>query len=331
MNFVSFCLQFITKNCIKKGRTTFKRFSRDILGVHPSVHEYIINRTMMEKSDFISYLQKNYKWWFENHYRYEDKTFFNCFTKDIIQELIQLREEFTNPEIKIEITLEKILSFFMSNVDCNTPKQIFILFLYCLSSKCFYFDRKGFGKKWKSKKETFLLYYLKDNVKYIGIQSFFFTKMVKLITFYPSLLQEIVNLRENDARMYNAMEIGFKLLTTLFVNKNIPSNSISLPIQKEICESTSCLLYSFHKDFLFGYKVLQKFYPVEIMHPKFRSFLIRTSYFRYILIWRLFHRDGLNKIDRVPNLLVSKIMMTNFFLPSIFCPTRNMKHFLSIY
>ena len=107
---------------------------------------------MMEKPDFIAYLRENHKWWLVNHYKNEDWTFFDCFTKDIIQELIQLREEYANPEIQIEITLRRIISFLTCHLAPDTPKKNFFLFLQCLSSKCFHFDRKGCGKKWKSKK-----------------------------------------------------------------------------------------------------------------------------------------------------------------------------------
>ncbi len=327
MNFVSFCLQFITNTNIKKGRIAYKRFSRDVLGVYPSIHDYIINRTMMEHSEFISYLQKNYKWWLENHYKNEDKTFFDCFTKDIIQELIQLREEYSNPETQIEITLGKSLSFFMRHLVCDTPNKKFFLFLQCLSSKCFHFDRKGCGKKWKRKRETSLLDYLKDNQKYIRIQSFFFANLVGL----PTLSQEIENLRENDARMFDAMTVGFKLMTTLFLKKNIPFDRISLPIQQQICESTSSLMHSIFRDNLIGYQVLRKFHTFQNMHPKFRRFLIGRSYFGFILVWRMFHQDEQNKIRRIPNSFVTKLMMTKGFLPLISRQTsQHIKRFLSI-
>jgi hypothetical protein len=331
MNFVSFCLQFITNTNIKKGRIAYKRFSRDVLGIYPIIHDYIINRTMMEHTEFISYLRENHKWWLENHYRSEDKTFFDCFTKDIIHELIILREEYANPEIQIEITLGKSLSFFICHLVCDTPNKKFFLFLQCLSSKCFHFDRKGCGKKWKRKRETSLLDYLKDNKKYIRIQSFFFANLVGLLTFYPTLLQEIENLRENDARMFDSMTVGFKLMTTLFLKKDIPFDRILLPIQQQICESTSSLLYSISKDTLFGYQVLRKFHTFQNMHPKFRRFLIGRSYFGFVLVWRLFNRDKQNKIRRIPNSLVTKLMMTIRFLPilSRHTPQHN-KYFLSI-
>jgi len=327
MNFVSFCLQFITNTNIKKGRTAYKRFSRDVLGVYPSIHDYIINRTMMEHAEFIAFLRENYKWWLENHYKNEDKTFFDCFTKDIIKELIQLREEYANPEIQIEITLGKSLSFFMCNLVCDTPNKKFFLFLQCLSSKCFHFDRKGCGKKWKRKRETSLLDYLKDNQKYIRIQSFFFANLVGL----PTLLQEIENLRENHARMFDSMTVGFKLMTTLFLKKNIPFDRISLPIQQQICESTSSLMHSIFRDNLIGYQVLRKFHTFQNMHPKFRRFLIGRSYFGFILVWRMFHQDEQNKIRRIPNSFVTKLMMTKGFLPLISRQTsQHIKRFLSI-
>lgn len=196
MNFVSFCLQFITNTNMKKGKIAYKRFSRDVLGVFPSIHEYIINRTMMEHTDFIAYLRENHKWWLENHYRNEDKTFFNCFTKNIIQELIQLREEYANPEIQIEITLGRIISFLTCHLAPDTTNQTFLLFLQCLSSKCFHFNRKGCGKKWKSKKETFLLDYLKENEKYIRIQFSFlhiwlgYQLYHKKLKIYVKMMQE---------------------------------------------------------------------------------------------------------------------------------------------
>jgi hypothetical protein len=326
MNFVSFCLQFITKNCIKKGQIAYKRFSNDVLGVFPSIHEYIINRTMMEKPDFIAYLRENHKWWLVNHYKNEDWTFFDCFTKDIIQELIQLRKDYANPEIQIEITLGRIISFLRCHLAPDTPKKNFFLFLQCLSSKCFHFDRKGCGKKWKSKKETYLLDYLKENEKYIRIQSFFFANLVGL----PTLSQEIENLRENDARMFDAMTVGFKLMTTLFLKKNIPFDRISPPMQQQICESTSSLMYLISRDTLIGYQVLQKFYPVQNMHPKFRRFLVGKGTFLFFLVWRLFHLNDQNNLRRIPNSFVAKLMMTKGFLPKFDHSTPHIKRFLCI-
>ena len=331
MNFVSFCLQFITNTNNKKTREVYKRYSLEVLGLYPNIHQYIIHRTMMEKPDFIAYLRENHKRWLVNHYKNEDWTFFDCFTKDIIQELIQLREEYANPEIQIEITLRRIISFLTCHLAPDTPKKNFFLFLQCLSSKCFHFDRKGCGKKWKSKKETYLLDCLRDNAKNIEVQCFFFTQLVGLLTFYPTLTQKIENLRENDARMFDAMSIGFKLMTTLFLKKNIPFDRISMPIQQQICESTSSLLYLISKDALIGYQILRKFQKFQNIHPKFRRFLIGRSYFGFILVWRLFHQDEQNKIRRIPNSFVAKSMMTKGFLPLISRQTpQHIKRFLSI-
>jgi hypothetical protein len=36
-----------------------------------------------------------------------------------------LREEYANPEIQLEITLDRILSFLITHLDCKTSKQIF--------------------------------------------------------------------------------------------------------------------------------------------------------------------------------------------------------------
>ena len=326
MNFVSFCLQFITNTNNKKTREAYKKYSREVLGLYPNIHQYIIHRTMMEKPDFIAYLRENHKWWLVNHYKNEDWTFFDCFTKDIIQELIQLKEEYANPEIQIEITLGRIISFLTCHLAPDTPKKIFFLFLQCLSSKCFHFDRKGCGKKWKSKKETYLLDYLKENEKYIRIQSFFFANLVGL----PTLSQEIENLRENDVRMFDAITIGFKLMTTLFLKKNIPFDKICLPIQQQICESTSSLMYSISRDTLIGYQVLQKFYLVQNMHPKFRRFLIGKGNFLFFLVWRLFNLNEYNKLRRIPNLVVAKLMMTKGFLQKFDKSIPHIKRFLSI-
>jgi hypothetical protein len=106
-------------------------------------------------------------------------------------------------------------------------------------------------------------------------------------------------------------------MTTLFFKKNIPFNRISLPIQQQICESTSSLMYSIFGDNLIGYQVLQKFYPVQSMHPKFRRFLIGRSYFTILLISRIFYLSWINKFQKIPKSFVSKLMIPIKFLKTL--------------
>jgi hypothetical protein len=243
----------------------------------------------------------------------------------MMQEILELEEEWASPENVIEDTLNKIVSFFTRHLFCNSPKQLFLILLYCISSKCFYFHRKSMGKKYNQRKHVYLFEYLKDHEKNILIQSFFLKNLAILMNANPNLyqeIQEIKNLGPNDANMLDSVVSGFNFIKKLFLKRSIPHEIISFSIQQQILEATiQNRLFTPNlnvKDYFDRIHILRKFYPAQIIHPihpKFRNFLIGRSYITMILIWRLFHRDKINKIKRIPNSMVTKLMMTTGFFP----------------
>lgn len=309
-NFVAVCLQFIT-------RTRQKQDKRTQIGNFPNLHSYIRNRAMMTKPEFNEYLGENYTWWKFNHYKNEDTFFFNFFTRELMEEIIQLEEEWANPAIDLEVILAKIVSFFMRHLVCESPNQTFLVQLHILSSKCFYIDRKYIAKKWDEKgNDRFSDIQIKKKIR---IQAFFYQTLVNFLIRNPSLLPEIENLQENDARIFNSISIGFKMLTTLFLKKNVQVQSLPYQLQQQMCESTCNLSYTVKHDGLLWYRMMnKKFYSIQNMDQKFRRFLIGRSHFILMLIWRMFHQSELNKMEKISRSMCAKMMTANYTSPFYF-------------
>jgi len=279
---------------------------------------------MMEKPNFEAYLREKYSWWKSNYYENEDTAFFNFFTRELMQEIIQLEEEWANPAIELETTLSRIISFFMKYLVCYSPKQTFLILMHILSSKCFYIDRKHIAKKWDEKRyDPFSEVLIKKDIR---IQSFFYQLFVNFIICNPSLLPEIENLGENDARIFGSISVGFKMLTTLFLKNNVPYPSLSCQIQQQICESSCNLWYEMNQDNLLWYRMInQKFNSIQNMHPKFRRFLIGRSHFTLFLVLKLFHQ-----VRRIPSSFSAKLMLTMGFFKKLVKPNHQIKRFLNI-
>jgi len=324
-NFVAIFLTLITKIKQRPDKKVNSTYTGEFLGIKPNIHDYIRKRALMPKAEFEAHLRENYRWWMMWFYDKEDTYFFNFFTKEIMQEIIELEEEWASPENVIEDTLNKIVSFFTRHLFCNSPKQLFLILLYCISSKCFYFHRKSMGKKYNQRKHVYLFEYLKNHEKNIRIQCFFLKNLIGLLNAHPNLyqeIQEIQNLGPNDANMLDSMVSGFNFLKKLFLKRSIPHEIVPFSFQQQILEATIYnRLFTPNlnvKDYLRGIHVLRKFYPAQMIHPiqpRFRRFLIGRSYITMILIWRLFHTDKINKIKRIPNSMVTKLMMTTGFFP----------------
>jgi len=325
-NAVAICLQFITRTWKKPDKHVYSPWCGTYMGNYPNLHDYIRNRAMMTKPEFEAYLLEKYKWWMSNYYKNEDRFFFNFFTKELMQEIIQLEEEWANPAIDLEATLAKIISFFMKHLEGNYhPKQTFVILMYILSSKCFYINRRSISKKWKDKLgcDFFLDTQINRNMR---TQAFFFQSLVNFMTCNPSLLPIIQNFRENDARIFNSVSNGFKMLTTLFLKNNVPYPSLSCQIQQQICESSCNLLYGMNQDTLLWYRMInQKFHSIQNMHPKFRRFLIGRSHFTLFLVLKLFHQ-----VRRIPSSFSAKLMLTMGFFKKLVKPNHQIKRFLNI-
>jgi hypothetical protein len=276
--------------------------------------QIILSRTTMSKPEFDAYLKSIG----------EDIHFWNLFTDEIVCELLQLREEYANPEIQLEITLDRTLSFFMKHWKYETPNQVFLLFFQCLSSKCFYFNRKRIGKKWNQKNDGYMLQTLKRNEENLRIQSFFYRKLVDLIISIPSFLNLDTSWKQNQE--IEALK-SFILITRIFLYREIPDEIVSLPIQRQICETTSFLLYSCVKDPRFVKQLIRKF---QLIHRSVRRFLIGRSHITLVLVFRLFRRDAINKLKRIPNSFVSKLMMTIGIFPEFVPSNHFTRRFLSL-
>ena len=276
--------------------------------------QIILCRTTMSKPELDAYLKSIG----------EDINFWNLFTDEIVCELLQLREEYANPEIQLEISLDRTLSFFMKHFKYETLNQVFLLFFQCLSSKCFYFNRKRIGKKWNQKNDGYMLQTLKRNEDNLRIQSFFYRKLVDLIISTPSFLNLDTSWKQKQE--FEALK-GFILITRIFLYREIPDEIVSLPIQQQICETTSFLLISCLKDPRFVKHLIQKF---QLIHRSVRTHFIRTSNFGLVLVFRLFRRDAINKLKRIPNSFVSKLMMTIGIFPEFVPSNHFTRKFLSL-
>lgn len=283
--------------------------------------QIILSLTTMSKPELDAYLKSIG----------EDIHFWNLFTEEIVCELLQLREEYANPEIQLEISLDRTLSFFVKHLKCETPNQVFLLFFQCLSSKCFYFNRKRIGKKWNQKNDGYMLQTLKRNEDNLRIQSFFYRKLVDLIISIPSFQKETRLSLNLDTSLKQKQEFealkGFIQITRIFLERKISDEIVSLPIQQQICETTSFLLYSCVKDPRFMKQLIRKFH---LIHRSVRRFLIGTSHITLVLAWRMFHMDRINKLKRIPNSFVSKLMMTIGIFPEFIPNNHFTRRFLSL-
>lgn len=326
INFVAVVLQFVTGTNQKSDRR--KDWYGTYLGVIPGLHTYILNRAMMSPTDFRAYLRENYEWWWQSYYKDEDKSFFNFFTKDLMEEIIQLQEEWANPAIDLETTLAKIISFFTKHLACDYPLQTLLILMNILSSKCFCFSRKTISKNWRRKWERNQIdLFSKDNIgTRMRIQSFLFREIVNFLILNPSLIESIRNFRENEERLFVSIYDGFKMLTNLFLTNNVPFQQ-----QAQICISSSNLVYRFEKNNQLWYQMIRKnFHSIQDMDKKFRVDLIKRSHFLLILIWRMFNQSRYNKCRKIPVFMSVKIMLTRLHFKKLFKVDPFIEQFLSM-
>lgn len=335
LNLVAIYIAIITKRGFLPEKSIYSfGYPSKKVGTKPEFHGYIICRSTISEGEFIEYLKQNYEYWFNINFKYEDSEFFDYFKKPgRIDEILQMQKMYANPEIELEIKLSEIVKFLITDLDCTTTEKKLLLYIQILSSKCFYFSRKSLGKKWSHNKEktVFLHDCLRICRNQIKIQSFFFKLMVNLIDNQPNLKQKIECFCQNESRIWDAIFVGFNLMSKLFLYRDIPASIVCKENQKQLCESTSTLCYAFAKNRLEEYKIFKNFYPTQNIPPKFRHYLISRSNFGLILVWRLFHRDNLNKLKKIPNSFVAKIGMTIGFLPMFSNSTpKHVKKFLCI-
>ena len=63
--------------------------------------------------------------------------------------------------------------------------------------------------------------------------------MVELINNQQNLLQEIQNFDVNKSRMWDAIYVGFELMSKLFSVGEIPNEIVCKEVQHQLCNSTS--------------------------------------------------------------------------------------------
>jgi len=312
---VSISLALVTRNEVDDDRPLFHRVHGKRIGNIPNILVQIWNRAMMTENEYADFLEDAYKSWKELFYGKEDKTFFVFFTKERIRAIIQLQKEWVDPKIDLKEKISRIISFLAHHLECITPKQTFLLLLNCLCANSFHFDRKMVY----SKKHDFL----EVHEQKIRVQSIIFN----LLNFHPNLREEIKQLAGNDAVMFESAKTGFKLLADLFLNQEIPEEIVSMSIQKQICGSTCFLFFFSYQDPRLAKQVILKFRSI---HPRFRRFLIGRSHITLFLVCRMFRRDAINKLKRIPNSFVSKLMMTIGFFPEFIHSNYFTRKFLSL-
>lgn len=314
-NIVSICLALLTQNDVDDDRPLFHQVNGKRIGNIPNILVQIWNRAMMTENEYAEFLEDAYKSWKDRFYGKEDKTFFVFFTKERIRAIIQLQKEWADPKIDLKEKLARIIYFLAHHLGCVTPKQTFLLLLNCLCSNSFHFDRKMVC----SKKHDFL----EVHEQKIRVQSFIFN----LLNSHPALREEIKQLGGNDEVMFESAKTGFRLLTDMFLNQEIPEKIVSLSIQQQICGSTSFLFFFCLQEPRLAKQVIQKF---RSAHPRFRRFLIGRSHLTLVLVWRMFRRDDVNKLRRIPNSFVAKLMMTIGFFPEFVPSNHFTRRFLSL-
>jgi hypothetical protein len=334
LNFIAFYIAIITGTGYSPERNIYSfGYPRKKVGVIPSFHCLIICRSRMSKAEFEEYLKTHYEYWFSSYYTYLDEKFIEYLIDPArMQELFRIQAMYARQDIALKLKLSEIYQFLITDLHCTTPQQKILVFMQILSSKCFYFSRKSLGRKWKQsfRKKDFLFESLKRCRENIQIQSFFFKMMVDMINNQRNLLQEIQNFDVNKSRMWDTIYVGFEIMSKLFSTGNISDEIVCKEVQHQLCDSTLILCYLFSQDYLLGYKVIRRFYPIQPMYPKFRNFLLGKGNFLFFLVLRLFCQDKTNSLRRIPNSLVTKLMITIGFLPELKRSSHDFKHFLSI-
>ena len=334
LNLIAFYIAIITSLGYSPKRNIYSfGYPRIILGVAPSFRHLVILRSKMSRLEFEEYLKTNYEYWYSSYYKYLDTKFIDYLSDPArMQEVLRIQAMYANQDVPLEIKFFEIYRFLITDLNCTTPEQEMLVFMQVLSSKCFYFTRKSLGRRWKrSIRKPAFLYELLTRCRYdIQIQSCIFKMMVELMNTHQNLIQEIQSFDANTLRMWDAIYVGFELMSKLFSMGNIPDEIVCKDVQHQLCDSALILCYLVSPDNLLGYKVFRKFYPIQMMHPKFRSFLLGKGKFLLFLVWRLFHLNDHNNLRRIPKSFVAKLMMVIGFLPEIARSSHSVKSFFSI-
>lgn len=324
--FISICLALILRTQVESDKFFFGDDGKPD-GFTPNILVIIWNRAMMSEEEFSDFLENAYCSWKKKHHGSrgsEDQEFVSFFTRKVIQEIIKLQEVFVNPTLDLEVKISMIISFLVHYLKCDTPNRKFLLLLNCLCSKALYFDRKLVSNQKYPKRLYELLIVNETNVQ---IQSFFLKYMVDLLNAHPALHHEIQNLSGNNEVMFDSAKTGFKLLTDLFLKQEIPEEITSLAVQRRICGSMCFLFFLCLQEPRLAKQVLQKF---RSAHPRFLRFLIERSHITLVLVWRMFHMDRINKLRRIPNSFVAKLMMTIGIFPEFIPSNHFTRCFLSL-
>jgi hypothetical protein len=332
VNFIAVVIQFITGTNQKGDKLVQGQFSEIDSGSRPGLHYHILWRSTMSDSDFHEHLDRKYNWWNKHSRDKGDTRFLDLFLGLVMQEILALRDEWANPAIDLEVTLARIIAFFMKHMACDYPRQTFLILMHILSSKCFRVSRKTIARKWRRRKwQKSCQFVLLSDVRIIRklrIHAFFFSELYNFFISIPSLQQQILNFEENDARLFWSVIEGFKNLTTLFLTNDVP---FPIQLQTQICISSCNFVYRFENDPQLWYQMMRrKFHLVQNMDKKFRVHLIGRSHLLFILIWRIFNQSHQNRLRKIPLFMSVKLMLSRCYFYRFFPEIPIVQRFLSL-
>lgn len=331
VNFIAIVIQFITGTNQKGDKRVRGPYCGNDLGNCPGLHNFLRKRSTMSDSDFRRHLTENYEWWSKHSCYHEDTRFFNFFLGPVMQEILALRDEWANPAIDLEVTLTRIIAFFMKHLACDSPRQTFLILMHILSSKCFRVSRKTIAGKWRRKWQRNQIDLLSDVgiIRKLRIHAFFFRELSNFFISNPSLKQQILHhFLENDARLFWSVIEGFKMLTTLFLTNDVP---FPIQLQTQICISSCNFVYRFENDPQLWYQMMRRnFHLVQNMDKKFRVHLIGRSHLLFILIWRMSNLCQQNRFRKIPLFMSAKLMLTRHYFSRLLPKDPCIHRFLSM-
>ena len=306
---------------------------------------------MMEPAEFRAYMTQNYNSWMTHEYHKEDFSFFNLFSREMMCQIIQLKEEWANPAIDLEVTLSRIFDFFIEHLECDSPMKAFLILMHILSSKCLSFSWRSIVKRWRKEWEKrrfnmfthvykatkFLIdgefttaFYVDSSDKIsknLETQAFFLRIFSHVLMSNPTLLQVVLNFEKNEAKIFQSICQKFETLTKFFLK----DGDGSFHLQAQICESTCNLVCRIKENDRLWYQMMRRnFHLVENMDKKIRVHLIGRSDLLFILIWRMFNQSHQNRIRQFPLFMSAKLMLSRWCFYRFFPENPIVQRFLGL-
>jgi len=266
-------------------------------------------------------------------------------------QIIQLKEEWANPAIDLEVTLSRIFDFFMEHLECDSPKKAFLILMHILSSKCLSFSWRSIVKRWRKEWEknrlnmfthvckarrTLIDEQLKtefyadssDKIsKKLATYDFFLRIFSNVLMSNPTLQQAVLNFEKNESKIFQSICQKFETLTKFFLT----NGDGSFHLQDQICVSTCNLVCRIKENDSLWYQMMRRnFHLVENMDKKIRVHLIGRSDLLFILIWRMFNQSHQNRIRQIPLFMSAKLMPSRWYFYRFFPKNPNVQRFLGL-